>query len=105
MAGEMGMEDPFYNDRLMVHHDYYEYAIIFFYTKSIVYQNMERGITMCIYSISWSLKTSGQFEMAGQMGMEDPFYSDRPKVLQIITNMPSFPCIQQVLCIKVWYDV
>ena len=43
---------------------------------------MGRGITMCIYSKSWSLKTSGQFEIAGQMGMEDPFYNDRPMVLQ-----------------------
>ena len=70
MAGQMGMEDPFYNDRLMVLHDYYKYAIISLYTTNIVYQSMERCITMCIYSISWSLKTSCQFEMAGQMGME-----------------------------------
>ena len=80
MAGQMGMEKPFYNDRPMVHHDYYEYAIISLYTTSIGYQNMERGITMCIYSISWSLKTSGQYGMAGQMGMEDPFCNDRPMV-------------------------
>ena len=37
MAGQMGMEEPFYNDRPMVHHDYYEYAIISLYTTSIVY--------------------------------------------------------------------
>ena len=43
---------------------------------------MDRGITMRIYSISCSLKTSGQFEMAGQIGMEEPFYNDRPMVLQ-----------------------
>ena len=36
MAGQMGMEDPFYNDRPMVHHDNYEYAIISLYTTSIV---------------------------------------------------------------------
>ena len=28
MAGQMEMEDPFYNDRPMVLHDYYNYAII-----------------------------------------------------------------------------
>ena len=37
MAGQMGMEDPFYNDRPMVLHDYYKYAIISLYTTSIVY--------------------------------------------------------------------
>ena len=37
MAGQMGMEDPFYNDRLMVLQDYYKYAFISLYTKSIVY--------------------------------------------------------------------
>ena len=37
MAGQMGMEEPFYNDRHMVHHDYYECAIISLYTTSIVY--------------------------------------------------------------------
>ena len=70
MAGQMGMEEPFYNDRPMILQDYYKYAIISMYTTSIVYWSIERCITMCIYSISWSLKTSGQFEMAGQMGME-----------------------------------
>ena len=81
MAGQMGMEEPFYNDRPMILQDDYKYAIISLYTTSIVYQRMERRITMCIYSVSWSLKTSGQFEMAGQMGMEEPFYNDRPLVL------------------------
>ena len=81
MAGQMGMEDPFYNNRAMILHNYYKYAIISLYTTSIVYQRMERRISMCIYSISWSLKTSGQFEMAGQMEMEKPFYNDRPMVL------------------------
>ena len=66
----------------MVLQDYYKYAIISLYTTSIVYQSMERCITMGIYSISWRLKTSGQYGMAGQMGMEDPFYIDRPMVLQ-----------------------
>ena len=78
----MGMEDPFFNDRPMILHNYYKYAIISLYTTSIVYQSMERSITMCIYSISWSLKTSGQFEMACQMRMEKPFYNDRPMILQ-----------------------
>ena len=82
MAGQMGMEEPFYNDRPMILQDYYKYAIISLYTTSIVYQSMERRITMCIYSISWSFKTSGQFELAGQMGMEKPFYNDRPMILQ-----------------------
>ena len=81
MAGQMGMEDPFYNDRPTVLHDYYKYAILSMYTTSIVYLGIVRCITMCTYSISWSLKTSGQCEMAGQMGMEDPFYNDRPMVL------------------------
>ena len=86
MAGQMGMEEPFYNDPPMILQDYYKYAIISLYTTSIVYQSMERRITMCIYSLSRSLKTSGQFEMAGQMGMEDPFYNDRPMVLQDYYN-------------------
>ena len=66
----------------MVLQDYYKYAIISLYTTSIVYQSIERCITMGIYSISWSLQTSGQYGMAGQMGIEDPFYNDRPMVLQ-----------------------
>ena len=37
MSGQMGMEDPFYNDQPMVLHDYYKYAIISLYTTSIVY--------------------------------------------------------------------
>ena len=37
MAGQMGMEDPFYNDRPMVLHGYYKYAIISMYTTNIVY--------------------------------------------------------------------
>ena len=37
MAGQMGMGDPFYNDRPMVLQDYYNYAIISLYTTSIVY--------------------------------------------------------------------
>ena len=65
----------------MVLQDYYKYAFISLYTTNIVYQSMERCITMCIYSISWSLKTSGQYGMAGQMGTEDQFYNDRPMVL------------------------
>ena len=37
MAGQMGMEDPFYNDRPMILQEYYKCAIIFLYTPSIVY--------------------------------------------------------------------
>ena len=37
MAGQMGMEDPFYNDRSMILQDYYKYAIISVYKTSIVY--------------------------------------------------------------------
>ena len=81
MAGQMGMEEPFYNDRPMILPDYYKYAIISLYTTSIVYLGMVRCIAMCIYSISWSLKTSGQFEMAGEMGMEEQLYNDRPMIL------------------------
>ena len=66
----------------MVLQDYNKYAFISLYTTNIVYQSMERCITMYIYSISWSLKTSSQYGMAGQMGMEDPFYNDRLMVLQ-----------------------
>ena len=32
--------------------------------------------------LAWSFKASGQFEMAGQMGMDGPFYNDRPMILQ-----------------------
>ena len=28
MAGQMGMEEPFYNDRPMILPDYYKYAIV-----------------------------------------------------------------------------
>ena len=37
MAGKMGMEDLFYNDRPMVLQDYYKNAFISLYTTSIVY--------------------------------------------------------------------
>ena len=37
MAGQMGMEDSFYNDRPMVLHDYFKYAIISLYATDIVY--------------------------------------------------------------------
>ena len=37
MAGQMGMEDPFYNDRPRVLQDYYKYVIISLYTTSTVY--------------------------------------------------------------------
>ena len=82
MVGQMGMEEPFYNDQPMILSDYYKCAIISLHTTSAVFLGKVRCISMCIYSISWSLKTSGQFEMAGQMGMEEPFYNDRPMVLQ-----------------------
>ena len=99
MAGQMGMEDPFYNDRPMVLQDYYKYAIISLYTTSIVYQSMERSITMYIYSISWSLKTSGQFEMAGQMGMEKPFNNDRPMVLQDYYKYANLSLVYNKYCV------
>ena len=51
MAGQMGMEEPFYKDRPMVFQDYYKYAIISLYTTSILYLGIVRCITMCIYSI------------------------------------------------------
>ena len=37
MAGQMGMDDPFYNDRPMILHGYYKYAIISLYTTNMVY--------------------------------------------------------------------
>ena len=37
MAGQMEMEEPFYNDRPMVLQDYCKCAIISLYTTSIVY--------------------------------------------------------------------
>ena len=78
MAGQMGMEEPFYNDRPMILQDYYKHAMISMYKTNIVYSGMKLCITMCIYSISRSLIPPGQYGMAGQMGMEDPFYNDRP---------------------------
>ena len=36
---------------------------------------------MRIYSTQAILKTSSQFGMAGQIGMEEPFYNDRPLIL------------------------
>ena len=82
MVGQMEMEETFYNDQPMILQDYYKYAIISLYPTNIVYLGKVQCITMCIYSISWSLKTSGQFEMAGQMWMEKPFYNDRPMLFQ-----------------------
>ena len=82
MVGQMGMEGPFYNDRPIIILDYYKYTIISLFTTTIVNLGMVLCITMRIYSISWSLKTSGQFEMSGQMGMDEPFYNDRPMILQ-----------------------
>ena len=82
MTGHIGMAEPFYNDRPIIFVVYCKYAIIALYTTSIVCWGMIRCITMHIYSLLWSLKTSGQFEMAGQMGTEEPFYNDRPMVLQ-----------------------
>ena len=81
MAGQMGTEGPSHNDRPIILLDYYKYSIITLYTTTIVNLGMVRCITMHIYSLSWNLKTSGQFEMAGQIGMEEPFYNDRPMIL------------------------
>ena len=75
MAGQMGMEVSSHNDRPMIWHH------CFVYNKYIVYVGMVRCITMRIYSIPGSLKTSGHFGMAIQMGMEEPFYNDRPIIL------------------------
>ena len=82
MAGHIGMAEPFYTDRPLIFVVHCKYAIITLYTTSIECWGMIRCITMRIYSLSRSLKISGQFEMAGQMGMEDPFYNDRPMILQ-----------------------
>ena len=82
MAGHIGMAEPFYNNRSIIFVVHCEYAISALYTTSIVCWGMIRCINMRIYLLSWSLKTPGQFEMAGQMGMEEPFYNDRPIILQ-----------------------
>ena len=36
---------------------------------------------MLLYSIPGSLKTYSQSGMAGQIGMKEPFYNDRPMIL------------------------
>ena len=82
MAGQMGMVELFYNGRPIFFVVYCKYAIIALYTTSILCWGMIQCLTMRIYSISWSFKASGQFEMAGQMGMDGPFYNDRPMILQ-----------------------
>ena len=58
MAGQMGMEEPFYNDRPMILPDYYKYAIIALYATSILCLAKVRCITMGIYSTQAILKTS-----------------------------------------------
>ena len=63
----------------MVLRDYYKYAFISLYTTSIVYGTMYYHVHIFL---AWSFKASGQFEMAGQMGMDGPFYNDRPMILQ-----------------------
>ena len=81
MAGQMGIVEPFYNDRPLILPDYYKYAIIALYPTSIVYLGIVRCITMLIYSIPWSFKTSSQSGMAGQIGMKESFYNDRHMIL------------------------
>ena len=56
MAGQMGMEEPFYNDRPMILPDYYKYAIIALYATSILCLAKVR--CMGIYSTQAILKTS-----------------------------------------------
>ena len=81
MAGHIGMAEPFSNDRPIIFVEYCKYAIIALYTTSILCWGVIRCINIHIYWLSRSLKTSGQFEMAGQMGMEDQVYNDRPMIL------------------------
>ena len=68
MASQMEMEEPFYYNRPMILPDNYKHAIIALYTTSIVSLGIVRCITMLIYSIPGSLKTSSQSGMAGQIG-------------------------------------
>ena len=51
MAGQMGMEETFYNDRPRILPDGYNYDTISLYKTSALYLVMVRFITMCIYSI------------------------------------------------------
>ena len=76
MAGQMGMDGPFYNDRPMILQDYYKYYHLLVYNKYFVVRYVAMYYHVHIF-ITRQFKTSSQFGIADQMGMEEPFYNDR----------------------------
>ena len=65
MAGDIGIDDPFYNDWTMIFLVYYKYWSIALYTISTVSWGMMACDTIDMYSIPRSLYTAGQLGMAG----------------------------------------
>ena len=83
MAGDICIDDTFYNDWPSIFVVYYKYWIITFYTISTLSWGMMACNTMDMYSIPMSLYTAGQLGMAGDIGKDDPFYNDRPTVFVV----------------------
>ena len=85
MAADIGVDDPFYNDRPMFFVVYYKNWIIALYTMTTVSGGMMACNTMDMYSIPESLYTAGQLGMAGNLGTDEPFYDDRP-IISVVYN-------------------
>ena len=83
MAGDIDIDDVFYNDRPMIFVVYYKYWSIALYTMSTVSWGMMACNTMDMYPISGSLYTAGQLEMAGDIDVDDRFYNDRPLIFVV----------------------
>ena len=85
MAADIGVDDPFYNDRPMFFVVYYKNWIIALYTMTTVSGGMMACNTMDMYSIPESLYTAGQLGMAGNLGTDEPFCDDRP-IISVVYN-------------------
>ena len=83
MAADIGIDDPFYNDRPMFFVGYYKNGIIALYTISTVSGGMMACNTMEMYSIPKGLYTAGQLGMVDNVGTDEPFYNDRPIIFVV----------------------
>ena len=83
MAGDIDIDDAFYNDRPMILVPYYKYWSIALYTLKTVSWGMIASNTMDMYSIPRSLYTAGQLGMTGDICIDDPFCDDRPVIFVV----------------------
>ena len=83
MAGDIGMDEPFYNDQPIIFVVYYKNWSIALYTISTVSWGKMKCYTVDMYSIPGSLYTAGQLGIAGDIAIDDPFYNDRPMILVV----------------------